>query len=100
MSKRSGFLASTCPKKLKSLAGLEQEVSAIRLIARCGMAGVLGARGNAPNGGDVLEEVAQPAKGVAAKAIVAAEVKKWRRCIMLAGLSSPCVNFTTEFGFH
>jgi len=48
----------------------------MRLIARCGMAGVLGARGNAPNGGDLLEEVAQPAKGVAAKAIVAAEVKK------------------------
>ena len=82
MSSRSGFLASTCPKKLKSLAGFEQEVSAIRLIARCGMAGVLGARGNTGNVGAVLEEVAQPAKGVAAKAIVTAEVKKWRRCIM------------------
>ncbi len=76
MSKRSGFLASTCPKKLKSLAGLEHEVSAIRLIARRGMAGVLGARGNADNGGASLGEIAQPAKGVAAKAIVAAEVKK------------------------
>lgn len=58
------------------MAGLEHEVSAIRLIVPCGMAGVLGARGNAGKGTAELEEVAQPAKGVAAKAIVAAEVKK------------------------
>jgi hypothetical protein len=64
------------------LAGLEQEVSAILLILPFGMAGVLGARGSTGNGGAVLEELAQPAKDVAAKAIVAAEIKKQRRCIM------------------
>jgi hypothetical protein len=58
------------------LAGLEQEVRAIRLIVRFGTAGVLGAWGNADIEGAVLAERAQPAKGVAAKAIVAAEVRK------------------------
>jgi hypothetical protein len=57
-------------------------VSAILLILPFGMAGVLGARGSTGNGGAVLEELAQPAKDVAAKAIVAAEIKKKRRCIM------------------
>jgi hypothetical protein len=57
-------------------------VSAILLILPFGMAGVLGARGSTGNGRAVLEELAQPAKDVAAKAIVAAEVKKQRRCIM------------------
>lgn len=55
---------------------------AILLILPFGMAGVLGAWGSTGNGRAVLEELAQPAKDVAAKAIVAAEVKKQRRCIM------------------
>ena len=57
-------------------------MSAIVLILPFGMAGVLGARGSTGNGRAVLEELAQPAKDVAAKAIVAAEVKKQRRFIM------------------
>jgi hypothetical protein len=57
-------------------------VSAIVLILPFGIAGVLGARGSTGNGRAVLEELAQPAKDVAAKAIVAAEVKKQRRFIM------------------
>ena len=57
-------------------------MSAIVLILPFGIAGVLGARGSTGNGRAVLEELAQPAKDVAAKAIVAAEVKKQRRFIM------------------
>ena len=64
------------------MVGSEQDVNAIRVMVRLVRRGLCGARGKLDSTAIGVGERAQPAIGVIAKAVVAAEARKARRCNM------------------
>ena len=69
------------------MVGSEQDVRAMRATVLFVRRGLRGARGKVGKAGMAVGVKAQPASGVIAKAVVAAEARNARRCIMAAELT-------------